>query len=784
MVRLKFYPIDIGEEVIDGRSEIRLWGITTDGKRLLLRDRSLLPYFYLVLRSQADEASVISSIEEQRTEFPQITTLKIVEKEILAKRVRAVKVECMNSDAVQKYAPKLAKLGGVEAAFEYDLRLSFRYIIDYCIVPCGLHEVEAVPVQMVGVSVDGTYEGGPPRAVPDVSLPKLTVLAFSMMARSERGSPRPERSPVAAIALSASNGVRKQLSSVDGNDKEVIESFVKLVQRINPDVIAGYGSSRFDWPYLLERARKLKVALGVDRCGGEPHTSLFGHISIAGRPTIDLADFAEEVPEIKVKSLHNLAKFVGVTDEIPRPLPELEISRYWHNAEGRKAILGQCAWCADAILKITETVVPFAMQLSSITGMPLDHVLAAAVGFRVDWYLVREAHRLGQLIPKREDQPYIPYRGAIVLEPRTGIHEGVAVIDFASMYPNLMILYNISPDTLVRPGERVDKDQVFIVPEVKHRFRQSPAGFFKRVLSNLLKARAEVREALSKVKEGTVEARLLSERERAIKIIANACYGYTGWTGARWYSKEVAESITALGRATISRVIERARRIGLDVIYGDTDAIFVNDIKPKVQELLAWVRRELELEIRPAKFYTRILFTEAKKRYAGLLPDGEPDIVGLEVVRGDWSETAKGVQEKAIEIILKEKSPQKAAAYVRKVIQQLKEGRVPLEDLVIWKTLTKPVEEYAVRAPHVEAAKKLLKAGWTLSVGDKVGFVILRGPGKVYQKAVPYTMASAKDVDVEYYLHNQILPAALRILEMFGIREEDLLASPSLSEYV
>ena len=105
--------------------------------------------------------------------------------------------------------------------------------------------------------------------------------------------------------------------------------------------------------------------------------------------------------------------------------------------------------------------------------------------------------------------------------------------------------------------------------------------------------------------------------------------------------------------------------------------------------------------------------------------DGTLDIVGLEVIRGDWAEVAKKVQEHVLEIILKEQSPKNAVDYVRTVIAELKQRKVPFHDLIIWKTLTKPPEQYAIKTPHVEAAKMLKEKGWRLTGGDKVGFVIL-----------------------------------------------------------
>jgi DNA polymerase I len=374
----------------------------------------------------------------------------------------------------------------------------------------------------------------------------------------------------------------------------------------------------------------------------------------------------------------------------------------------------------------------------------------------------------------------------MVIAPKPGMHEDVAVLDFKSMYPNIMITYNISPDTYVPPEESEPECGVYVAPEVKHRFRKEPPGFYKTVLTNLIQAREEIRSKLKRLNPKSPEYRALDARQKAVKVITNAAYGYTGWIGARWYIKPVAEAAAAWGRETIQKTIELAEKLGLQVIYGDTDSIFVTNEPKKIEKLLQEIGKTLGLEIKPDKTYTRILFTEAKKRYCGLLPDGELDIVGLEVVRGDWAAVAKSLQEKVLEMLLKEKSPQKAADYVRQYIADVKTGKVPYTEFIIWKTLTKAPEEYAVKAPHVEAARLLKKEGLDLTLGDKVGYVIVQGEGKLYAKAKPYMLASKKDLDTTYYITNQIVPAAARVLGMFGIKEEELYATKpktSLSEF-
>jgi DNA polymerase I len=456
-------------------------------------------------------------------------------------------------------------------------------------------------------------------------------------------------------------------------------------------------------------------------------------------------------------------------------IEDVDFADYWDGKAKREVLKRFSMENTRCIMGITNAILDFAMQLSSLVGLPLDHVGTAAVGFRVEWFLIKHAHRIGELVPKRVEQPYRPYAGAIVLKPESGLHENIAVLDFKSMYPNLMIAYNLSPDTYVAPKEPAPPCGVYEAPEVGHRFRKEPSGFYKEVLSRLISVREEIRAKMKVASPESVEYRVLDARQKAVKVITNASYGYAGWIGARWYIKPVAEAATAWGRQTILRAIEIAEKLGLKVVYGDTDSIFVRHEAEKIAQFSRAIEDEMGLEIKPDKVYVRIFFTEAKKRYAGLLPDGKLDIVGLEVIRGDWAAIAKKVQEKVLEIILKEQSPRKAADFVRQCIYELRQRRVPYRDLIIWKTLTKPVEEYEVKASHVEAAKMLMEKGWKLTVGDKVGYVAVVGSGRLYERVKPHIFAKYDEIDIEYYVSKQIVPAAARVLENFGITEEHLL---------
>jgi len=747
-----------------------------EGRRLLIKATQIAPYFYFLPDQNGSPDSIRDQLLKVRDRFPEIRSVESETKKLLGNARNVLRITCSDSQVLMAYARNIRKLLGKGETYEEDLRLAVRYITDTDLKPCSWHVCEVEPIQANGVDVDRAFVAkGMAESIKDERVPALRTLAFSMVAIGERGSARPERDPVRTIATATSQGTAESFVAEGKDDSQLLTGFTRLVRNFDPDVIVGFESNSLGWSYLIERCKFRKIKLAVGRDGSEPHTSVYGHVSVAGRANVDIFDIAGGMPEVKVKTIENLAEFLQIPSSGKvRTIEESERYELWKGESGRQRLIQDAKTNSQALLELADVTINYPMQLSALTGLPLDQVMTAAVGFRVDSYLVKQAHLIGELIPTRVEQPYYTYRGALVLEPQTGLHDNIVVLDFASMYPSLMEKYNHSPDTLVRPGESVSEEAVFVIPDVKHRFRKKPDGFYRIVLLTLIQQRKAIKKEMAGLDEKSTRYKVLRERERAVKIITNACYGYAGWAGARWYAKEVAESATALGREVVNKTISKAESLGLGVIYGDTDSIFVGDDRKKVQQLRDWAEREFELEIRREREYVRILFTEAMKRYAGLLHDGSLDIVGLEVVRGDWSDVARQVQEQVLTHILRDQSTEKAVEVVRATLRRLRGGEVPLADLTIRKTLTKPIEDYAVRTPHVEVAKSLVKQGWDLTVGDKVAYIITKGPGKLFQKAKPSNQVKAEDADIEYYFENQIKPAAMRILERFGVNERQL----------
>ncbi len=772
-MRLEFWILDVGQTVSEGVSKVLMWGVDGRNDRVLVIDDSFQPYFYVLPKEGANVGALAESLKESSFPDSPIQGIDVVERKIFGKTHEVIKVTFRKFDYASKYAKVFKKNADVKDCLEVDVRHYVRYLADKGICPCSWYSAE---VEKAGESEKGGYSVY--RLIEDLKpvermdLPELRVLAFDIEVYSPSGALNPEKDPVIIISTATNTGEQKQFIAKNGEDREVLQEFFMYVTEFDPDVITGYDSNFFDFPFLLGRAKKLGIKFAAGRDGSEPHFSVYGHISVAGRAHLDLYDMAEIVVEVKVKTLKNIADYLRVMPKESRVLIDhAQIPKYWDDGDLREQLLRYAAQDAESTIGIAEKLLPTAISMSQVSGMPLDQVMRAGVGFRVENMLLRAAHEVGELIPNRTSYRGGTYVGGYVLKPVPGIHENIAVFDFASMYPNLMIKYNISPDTYVPPGEKVSDDEVNTAPEVGHRFRKEPPGFYKRVLEGLIKERRKIQKTMEKLKPSTLEYAMLNERQKSLKTMTNAVYGYCGWLGARWYMKPVAEGTSAWGREVIKETIEMAKKYGLKVIYADTDSVFVTN-EDSVKEFSRTVTEKLGLEIKPDKIYRRVFFTEAKKKYAGLLEDGTLDVVGFEIVRGDWPEIAREVQENVLNIVLREGDLDKAIKFVNETINRIREGKVSLEELVIWETLTKPPEKYKVKAPHVIAAKKLVEAGGRLEAGSKVGYVVIKGEGSISDRAVPYSLADISNIDTEYYISKQIVSAALRVLEYFGVKED------------
>lgn len=767
--------IDAEYITINDRAVVRLW--CKDRETFVAYDKNFKPYFYVL---EIDEEVIRNAVVNKRKEIiaPESYEKKLVN--LFGREVPAFVVYAKHPQHVPKLREFFSKFGEVREA---DIPFAYRYLIDK-----DLACLDGIRIE--GKEIEGKLKSYEIEKVERVNreIPELKIFAFDCEMLSTFGMPDPERDPI--IVISAKWGEKEEI--LQGSEKTIIQDFVRLIKEIDPDVIVGYNQDAFDWPYLKKRAEKLKIKLDIGR-DGSPITFKGGRPKIAGRLNVDLYDIAVRITEVKIKKLENIAEFLGAKVEM-EDIEAKEINRYWQS--DRNKVLSHARRDVIHTFMIAKELLPMHYELARLIRLPLDDVSRMGRGRQVDWLLLSEAKKIGEIAPNAAEVAE-SYEGAFVIEPERGLHENVAELDFASMYPSIMIAYNVSPDTLT------SGDDCYIAPEVGYKFRKQPDGFFRRILRTLIERRREIKKLMKELNENDPKYKLLDIKQQTLKILTNSFYGYMGWAGARWYCKACAEATTAWGRYFIKTSAKIAEDLGFKVLYGDTDSIFVSkpgksikELEAEVEKLISEISKKLPVQIELDELFKAIFFVE-KKRYAGLTAEDKILVRGLEVRRGDWCELAKEAQRGVIEIILKDRDPEKALNYIREIVNSIRAGKIRLEDVVIYKGLTKKPSKYEAVQAHVKAAKKAEEVGIIYPVGSKVGFVIVKGVGNIGDRAYPLDLIEdfdgenlriklrngeeTKKLDKDYYINHQIIPAVLRILERFGFSEAKIKGSAQTS---
>ena len=806
---------------------IRLWCKSKEGADFIVLDKSFEPYFYAFPHSYLHSYGHEWDVEENKGLIEEICIDRGGE-EIRVKRVEFCQKKLLGVDHKglkifvehPRHVPVLreeVKKAGL-TVLEADILFAIRYLIDKQLRPfegvkvegeeiefgyANTREKEAILASQVSYK---KMNGG--------SLSELKILAFdSEMAALGHGMPSPKKDPIIIISAAYSEDVGNEVKTKlfvmeegegdEDEDKKVISDFLNFVEQFQPDIIVGYNSDAFDWQYIRERAKLhgIRLTVGADGSAVQYEKERGGAlpgVNITGRLNVDLFKLAKrDLGSVKVKKLENVAEYLGVMKKSERVnLMPREITDCWVGASpssfARQQLYEYAKADAVSTLGIAEKILPLQIELSKMIGYPLDELAKMGRGRQVEAFLTAEAFKKGELVPPKRGAEKT-FEGGFVLPPEKGLHEDVISLDFSSMYPTIMISFNISPDTFVEAESGELKSDLYIAPEVGYAFRKEPDGFFKRIMSDLITRRRAIKAEMKKYDKNSNEYRLLDIQQQSIKILTNSFYGYTGWSAAKFYKRECAEATTAWGRHFIKRAVEVAEELGFEVIYGDTDSIFAKlgdakaDIKDRKEETLKKAREvseriseELPLELEIQDFFKSIFFTGKKKRYAALTDRGEIVVRGLEVRRGDWCELAKEVQTKVIELILKQKDPDAAMKYAKSVIQDLKEGKISVDKLTIYKTLTRKISSYETKQAHVIAAERALASRIVYEVGSKVPYVIIKGVGKTSDRAFPVDVIEGSEgieitaegrkytIDVAYYVQHQVIPVAHRVLQLFG----------------
>ncbi|NYT00756.1 MAG: DNA polymerase [Methanocellales archaeon] len=784
-MEINAWLVDVDYITKEGKAIIRLWCKDDEGRQVIVFDHRFEPYFYAIGNASIDEMMRVTAERYDETIRPK--RIEVVERRDFGKNIRAFKIIVCHPQHVPTLRDQFIDLN--LDVREADVLFAVRYIIDNDLYPLDGVIVKGEPIFIE--YADLAIEASEVRPQKIERNPDLKIMAFDCEMTNPSGMPNAEKDPIIIISVATNRGEFKILSSED--ESSILKEFIDFTYAFNPDIICGYNSDNFDWPYMYQRAKihDISLKLGKDHSHLQVQGGVIKRVTITGRLNIDLYQVVRrDIDGVKVKTLENVAEYLGVMNKSERvDLSPSEIYQYWQNTTKRAKLYEYAKADVISTLGIAEKMLPLQYVFARMIRQPLDEVSKMGRGRQVESFLSAEAFKTGELVPSKGGVGET-YVGGFVLEPKKGLHENVVCLDFSAMYPSIMISFNISPDTVVKGGDYYE------APEVGHRFRKEPEGFFKKILKELVARRNGLKSALEGLERSSSEYRLIDIRQQAIKILTNAFYGYTGWSAARWYRKECAEATTAWGRYFIKESVKKAEEIGLEVIYGDTDSLFVKgrgeNILDVAKEFAQTISEDLPLELDIQNHYEVIFFTEKKKRYAGLTSEGDIIVKGLEIRRGDWCALAKEIQAEVVQVVLQERDPEKAVRLVQDTVQLLKEGQIPLEKLVIYKTLTKKIDSYESQQAHVRAAKRAKKL---VEVGSKIGYVIIRGSGSIGDRAYPVDMFSGHEnghligdergyeIDSDYYIDNQIIPSTSRILSYFGYSNAELKGQPKQATF-
>jgi len=378
-------------------------------------------------------------------------------------------------------------------------------------------------------------------------------------------------------------------------------------------------------------------------------------------------------------------------------------------------------------------------------------------------------------------------KGGLVYQPRIGLHEEVAELDFASMYPALMVQQNISPETV-----NCHCCHAPIVPETGYRLCQKREGLIPRVLRPILERRHRYKTLM---REASGEAcDVLDRRQTALKWIMLSCFGYLGFKNARFGRIEAHEAVTAFGRERLLQAKEIAEANGYEVLHAMVDALWVKKAGAKEEDLrrlCEMISQATGLLITLEGIYRWISFLPSvndprvpvPNRYVGVFVDGKVKVRGLLLRRHDTPPLIREAQGRMLALLaeaadlegLRRKGPE-----VLKVFEayaaMIHEGKVRLEDLLITRTLSKAPHEYRRNDPLSLAVRQLARHGARLHPGEPVSFLFVNSQDSDPESRV--RAAPLLDGTVSYdprkYL-DYLFKAAEELLAPLGYRRPQLL---------
>jgi DNA polymerase-2 len=710
--------------------------------------------------------------------------------------------------------------------WEYDLRPTDRYLMERFIR--GGAEIHGLWQQKDGYLL--CQQGKTKPSIEAVTTTALTVLSVDIETTFPKEGKRDQLFSIACHGEVLINGSLEMVSHIWmvgsgdaaiseavaehciylADEVSLLKTFFNEMQRLDPDIIMGWNFIQFDMDFIQHKCDEFDVPFILGRNQQEvswrhdQNKANRSYVHVPGRCIIDGIEMLRQA-EYKFESFaldHVAEELLGrrklITGEAKvYESYDHEIEYLFDNDKPALAAynLEDCILVWD-IFQHTE-LMDFAIQRSSLTGLLLDRMGGSVAGFE-NLYLPL-LHRNGYVAPNyNEGFSDIKSPGGFVMDSRPGLYDSILVLDFKSLYPSIMRTFKIDPMGLIE-GLKSEAVKPERLSDAKSTIRGFNGGFFdrqKHCLPDLVTMLGEQRDQAKKEKNHHLA--------QAIKIIMSSFYGVLGSDGCRFFDMRLSSSITERSHEIIQRSAEWIKTQGYDVIYGDTDSVFVWLKEKKTQsqadvigqqlskDLNRWWTRtiqqehqlESKLEIEYETHYQRFFMpsirgaeTGSKKRYAGtvhtLSASGEEKIEtifkGLEAVRSDWTPLARQFQKQLFERIFSERP---FTEWMKVEVLALMAGEQD-KQLIYRKRLRRSLGEYQRNIPpHAKAAAVLelwrQQQGLPLLYQDRGGWIhyliTTNGPQPL---AVFESAKGSLQIDYQHYLEKQLAPVCDGLLALY-----------------
>ena len=619
-------------------------------------------------------------------------------------------------------------------------------------------------------------------------IPKIKRISLDIEVESEIGripDPKIAEKRITAVGFEGSDGLKqvfvlrksgieegvnellpgvKIVFYEETKEKEMILDTFELMKKY--PLLITYNGDGFDLPYLYNRASRL----GIDR-QKNPLYMMRDSATLTDGVHLDLyrtmSNRAFQIYAFGQKysdfSLNSVSKGLLGEEKIDygvelNDLTLYQTANYCQN--DARLTYNLTAFNNDLLMNLL-------IVISRIARMPIDDISRMGVSQWIRSLLYYEHRQNGILIPRRQEldnrssnvvnEAIIKdkkFRGGLVVEPVVGIHFDVTVMDFASLYPSIIKVKNLSYETVRCSHDACKKNTI---PQTNHWVCTKKNGLTSVLIGSLRDLRVNYYKNMAKKDTLTVEEKqLFTVVSQALKVILNASYGVMGAEIFPLYFLPAAEATTATGRHIILDTINKCKESGIDVLYGDTDSLFVKKPTPKqIEDIITKAKMDHNVELEIEKEYRYVVLSGRKKNYLGVTKNGKVDVKGLTGKKSHTPPFIKTLFYELLDILSKIKSVEEFKRSKNKISDKITEcarkvqaKEIPLQDLAFNVMISKAPRDYTKTVPqHIRAAKQL-ESIREIKKGDIISYVkILNKPG-----VRPIEMARKSEIDTSKYM--------------------------------